>query len=87
MQLNFNEEELREQIIEAAANKIVYGDHDYESGIKQRIRNMMAEALNEAVAKQFEEVVAPLLSERVEGLIIQETNRWGEKTGQPLTFT
>lgn len=87
MNFDLNVEQLQEQIVEAAAEKLIRSDDYYETEIQKRVTKLLQEALDKAVAAKFEEAVQPLLAERVDGLVLQKTNEWGEKTGEPLTFT
>jgi hypothetical protein len=65
-----------------------------EDGSVSLTKNTMAKQItaqikmhiDQTVQKLGEKHVLPRVTEIVEGLVIQQTNQWGEKTGAPVTF-
>lgn len=86
MNLNLDPEKLQEQIVEAAVERLLRGDEYFEAEIERRVSKQIATALDEIVAQKFDLVVLPMLTERVDSLVLQKTNEWGEKRGEAVTF-
>ena len=89
--LGITAEELREQIIERAASKLIDGSGDeYNEAIYNRVTDhhgkMTREAIDKAVQKLTNETLVPLVSEKIETLMIQETNGYGEPKKEPIPF-
>lgn len=66
-------------------------DEDGEAGRKgssmaAAITSRIQDHVNATVQRLGDEHVLPRVTEIVEGLVIQQTNKWGEKTGKPVTF-
>lgn len=85
--LGITAEELREQIVERAATKLAAEVLDgYMDDVVSPIQRAVTEHQQAAVDKAISEIVTPYFQQEVEKLVFQETNRWGEKTGKPMTF-
>lgn len=93
--LGFTQEELQERVVTRIADEVmtdrVYdpeSDDEYErhskfrNDLQARVKARIDEKVDE-LAKKF---VLPNVSEYIETLTLQETNRWGEKTGKTMTF-
>lgn len=86
---NLSQEDLREQIIDRAAEKLVDSVRDDAFDV---VVATVTKTLNErrvaAVDKAVETVVAPYFTAKIEELVFQQTNEWGEKSNKPaMTFT
>lgn len=88
--LDFTREEILERIASKAAEQIFGGDFDENESILGRIENQvhhsLSKSIDAAVAKIGDEVVAPRIEEYIRGCVLQTTNQWGEKKGEPTTF-
>ncbi|MFN4017662.1 MAG: hypothetical protein ACK4JB_20145 [Reyranella sp.] len=79
-----------DRIAEQMLTKIDYDEDErphhnpspFRAALQQRIKDRIDRSIDEIAAKH----VLPNITEYLEGLCLQETNRWGEKTGKPLTF-
>lgn len=92
--LGFSAEELQERVIERCCDRLLHGtgwDDDGEptavdTRFKQKLHARIKERIDQAIDAIAAEHVLPNVSEYIENLTLQETNRWGEKQGKPVTF-
>jgi hypothetical protein len=86
LDLGVTTDELREQVVErAAANvaeRILSNYEDYLRPIRDAVQNTVKAAADTLA----EETLRPLVTDGIEALLLQETNQWGEKKGEPVTF-
>ena len=78
-------EELKDRLVNELANRIQAGDADW-AGIGQDLTALVESQVNETVQRLAEEHVLPKVNEYIENLCLQETNKWGEKKGEPVSF-
>lgn len=89
--LGLSAEDIRKRVIQRLCDQItesgVLPDEDgMQDIVTSKLTKRVKELVNERVDSLFDLHVAPKIGETIEGLVLQETNRWGEKTGRPLTF-
>lgn len=88
----------QDALAERVVDKLVEGlttslDYDEEGG-EFRCASPFARKLNDMVKARIDVIVndigekhiLPRVTEMVENMVLQETNKWGEKVGQPVTF-
>lgn len=93
--LGFTKEELQERVVERIVESVmtdrVYDpENDYEfdrhsqfrEDLKKRVKARIDEKIDELATK----FVLPNVSEYIENLTLQQTNQWGEKKGNSVTF-
>lgn len=94
--LGLTQEEAAERVIRRIVDELmttaVQMDEDgqpwsQESGFGRAMKKRAVEAVDKAVADIAEKHVAPNVLALVESTCLQRTNEWGEKKGEPLTFT
>lgn len=71
-----------EDIIERIAEHIRYQLTE-ETGFAERVRK----SVEKKVDAEFAGRIAPSVAARVEAMTFRQTNKWGEKRGEPMTFT
>jgi hypothetical protein len=90
-----SKEELATRVVEHVAAKLLVRTAYDEEGdpcgtrstqFERALQTRIKEHLDAEVGRQAEKHVLPKVTDMVEGLVLQETNRWGEKTGEPVTF-
>lgn len=93
-ELGFTEEEIRERVIDRCVDRVLQGvaydedgePYDTASSIYRKVKEeafgRIDDAVDEIASKQF----APALTEKIETLVLQKTNEWGEKKGEPVSF-
>jgi hypothetical protein len=83
LDLGISQAELREQVIERAAEKVKESMTD---GYHSRLDTVVQEATDKAIKTYIEKTLVPLLQKNIEDVTFQATNQWGEKRGEKLTF-
>lgn len=93
--LGFTAEELQQRVIDQIVEKLMTATvYDYDKDSEIQTTSRIADRLNEAVRERIDEAVnaiadkhvLPNVTQYLEALTIQETNRWGEKKGGSVTF-
>lgn len=92
--LGITEEQLVEKIIDKTVERLLTsvgydeeGDEFVEDSRLVKNLNDLVKKLIDAKVEQLADThVKPLIESRLESLVLQQTNSWGEKTGQPVTF-
>jgi len=92
--LGFTKDELQSRVIDACVQRIfevTQMDEDGEdfvdkSPMAKRLETAVKAAIDKKVADLAEKHVLPLTQNFIETLSLQETNKWGEKTGAKVTF-
>lgn len=60
--------------------------HSYPSSFSRKVYDAVKQRIDEKVGEIAEAHILPKVSTYIENLTLQETNRWGEKTGASKTF-
>jgi hypothetical protein len=92
--LGLNQEQLTERLLDKLVESVLSSngfDDDGEnysqrSQLARRLDGMIQERVDALVVAIGDKHVLPVISEKVENLVLQETTKWGEKTGKPVTF-
>lgn len=92
--LGFTKEDLQERLVERLCEQILSGksydedggEHYEDSQFKKLLEERLRKHINETVNAIAERHVLPNVTEYIENLCLQQTNKWGEKTGKPVTF-
>ncbi|TXH43920.1 MAG: hypothetical protein E6Q97_33490 [Desulfurellales bacterium] len=93
-ELGITKEELAERVVDRITDQLLRGyEFDEEgnegpraSSFNQTLQKQIKELIDAKVAALAEQHVLPKVGDFIENLTLQETNKWGEKTGQTLTF-
>lgn len=79
-----------EMVLDRLTEKMLerYGDpdgmeHDFENRIEAAVKNQS----DEQIAAIFDRSIIPTIKERIDGIVLQATNAWGEPKQPPLTLT
>lgn len=83
-ELGMTQEELRERVVEVIADRFINIEGGYFS---KALTDLVRERLNISVKEIAEKHILPQVSQYVENLTLEETNRWGEAVGERITFT
>lgn len=92
--LGFSKEDLQERVIERLCEQILSGkvyDEDGEvnytdSQFKRKLDERLKEHINATINAIAEKHVLPNVTAYIENLTLQQTTKWGEKKGGPVTF-
>lgn len=92
--LGMTQEDLQQRVVSAMCERLMSvvvvdenGEYPDDSPLKRRLDKSVREQIDKAIDSLAEKHVLPLVSGRIETLIIQKTNQYGEATGAPATFT
>lgn len=93
--LGITQEELTNRVIETAAHSLFRytcvnedGDPtDVPSDFRKAMQKYVTEAIDVRIKKIADDHVLPKIAEYFDGLILKETNEWGEPKGKPITPT
>lgn len=93
--LGLDEDKLQQMVVDRLCDKLLHGwciDEDgnameTDSGIYRKLTAAVQTIIDESVKRLADKHVLPKMGEHIDGMILQETNRWGETKGAPLTVT
>lgn len=92
--LGLTEERLADRLVEKLAQHMLSslqydeddGEWHGESRFAKRLSDQVAAKMNKIVDDLGEKHILPRVTEMVENLTIQQTNQWGEKRGEAVSF-
>lgn len=92
--LGLSQEALAEKLVDRIAENLLTSiDYDEEGGkwctsspFAKKLDRLVKDRLDQIVNDMAEKHILPKVNTIVEGMTLQETNKWGEKRGQTLTF-
>lgn len=84
LDLGLSQEELREQVIERASEKIAGAVR--QEGLDPIFGGIVQETAAEVARKVADEELRPWVEQEIDQLVMQKTNEWGEAVGKPQTF-
>jgi len=93
--LGIAKEEIIERVVSRAVEQLLaenaYDEDGDEHAMPSKFATLMKKRIMERVDRAIDEIagrnVLPNVTAYVENLVLQETNKWGEKQGKTLTFT
>lgn len=97
--LGLDEAGLLEAVAERVAHRILVGGYDQDDEdrdcetaesareLKNELKQMAAKVMADKVDQIAARAVSPMISEMAEKLVLQTTNAWGEKRGEPMSLT
>ena len=94
-ELGLNEDSILERLVsrleEQLLTDVAYDEDGEEYRPKSKftrdLEKMIQERLAAAIDQLAEKHVTPHVTRLLEGAVLQKTNSWGEKIGEPVTFT
>jgi hypothetical protein len=93
--LGFSIEQLQQRVVDQICDTLLSNRHEDEDGessfygaseFKRKLDAEIKKRINETIDALAEKHVLPNVTEYVENLTIQQTNEWGEKRGESITF-
>lgn len=92
--LGLDQNKLAEKLVDRLAQNMLTSigyDEDGDewfgtSPFAKKLNSMVTARLDKIVNELADKHVLPRVNEMVEGLVLQQTNQWGEKVGKPVTF-
>ncbi len=85
-ELGLTREELQQRVVDTICNKLLaVGSSD--TVFAEELETLVKEQITSSVCAVAEKHLVPGISERIENICLQATTAWGEKKGEPLSFT
>lgn len=93
--LGLTKEQMMDRVIDSMADKIMKetiettdedGETTWTKGFNTQLNKLVQETADDRLKCIKEENILPKLDELIFGVILQKTNDWGEKKGEPVTF-
>lgn len=92
--LGLTTDELIDRVVAHAANtlltEVTYDDEgdavDVSSPLQRKLRAKIQEGIDMAVDTLLAKHIMPLVENKLDTLLLVQTNRWGERKSDPLTF-
>lgn len=90
-QIGITQEELQERVVDGLVERIlghpVEADEGYvHTTVMNEAQARVVAAINAKVDAIAAAHILPRVEAMIEGLVLQQTNQWGEKKGEPVTF-
>lgn len=92
--LGFTPEEIKERVLDRICDELLTGKYwtedegeytaasQFKRELDKRIKDQVTETINDLAGKH----VLPNVANYIENLMLQQTNEWGEKRGEPVSF-
>jgi len=84
--LGLSETDVLNSLTERMFDHYVCNESEYKSDFEARLETAVKNRVDEVLANALNVHVLPMVTEMVESICLQETNKWGEKRGGKLTF-
>ena len=92
--LGFTKEDLQERLVERLSEQILAGKQFDEDGseyyedsqFKKQLEERLRKHVTDTIGSIAEKHVLPNVTQYIETLVLQPTNKWGEKNGTSVTF-
>jgi hypothetical protein len=93
-ELGFTKEELQQRVIDSIVDRLMTsesGDDEGrswvgESEFSRKLEKQVQGGIDAAVSALAEKHILPNVHAYIENLTLQQTNKWGETQGEPVTF-
>lgn len=86
-QLNITKQELTNKLIDTLIDEYVHGDYDHlYNELDRGLKKYFKETIDSKLETIFKEQVEPLIHVKIDNLILQQTNEWGESKGKEYTL-
>lgn len=93
--LGINKDEALRLVVERAASKLLTGKFIDEDGntitddtpLHQLLQKKIKDQIDEVANRVIGEAIGPRIEQMILDVHLQRTNQWGEKKGEPITFT
>lgn len=92
--LGFTQEELQQRVVDQICDTLLRQPHEDEDGrsfygesaFKRDLDKAIKARIDQTINALAEKYVLPNVSKYIEEMTLQQTNSWGEKVGQTVTF-
>lgn len=84
--LGITEDDVLNKLTEKMCEHFLSDPGDYANEFEGRINKAVTEKVDKILGEAMEIHILPNVAKQVTEITLQQTNRWGEKTGKPVTF-
>ncbi len=84
--LGLTEDDVLNKLVDKLCERMLDNKGDYKSDFEKRIEGAMKKRVDEVMEKAMTKHILPNVTKMVDGIILEETNRWGERLGKKFTF-
>jgi len=86
--IGLTQEELQQRLIRALVDELLFDLEEHEdSEFRREAEKQVGAAIVARVGQIADAQIVPRIGELIDGTVLQETNKWGEARGEPMTFT
>lgn len=93
--LGLSKEELQSRVVDQICERVLStvgmddegGKHSYPSQVRVRLQAAAKKQIDDALNDFASKFIVPGISKHLETLVLQPTSQYGEKKGEPQTFT
>jgi len=94
--LGFKENEIKDRVVECIAEQVLHnkmfeqdedGECGHETEFNQHLQEHIEKRITDTIEALAEKHLLPNVTKYIEDLCLQDSNRWGEKQGEPFTIT
>lgn len=85
--LGLTEQDVLDRLVDRLVSHYSESEDGYKDEFESRMEKAIRAHVDETLGAALEKHILPNVTDKVDTICLQETNKWGEKTGKPLTFT
>lgn len=82
--LGISQDKIFDAVVETICDRLLNEPGD--EAVRRRVEIETKKRLDALIERIGNEKILPILSERLERIVLQQTNEWGEKKGESVTF-
>lgn len=93
--LGLSREGLAEMVVDQVVQNLLFSasvddegrEYPHASDFRDKLKTTITETIHAKVREIGDQHLVPTINGMIENLVLQETTKWGEKRGEPVTFT
>ncbi|KKM68101.1 hypothetical protein LCGC14_1464150, partial [marine sediment metagenome] len=93
-EIGLTQEELQQRVVSTMTSQLLRDCYPSEDGVEclrdspfaKELQALVKTRIAESVTALADKHILPSISDRIENLCLEETNKWGEKSGKKLSF-
>jgi hypothetical protein len=92
--IGMTRDELRDRVTGTIVHEMLHGKYTDEEGsfegestFRRELDKHITRSIDDTVSAIADAHVLPVVADRIENIVLQRTTEWGEKKGEPQTFT
>lgn len=93
--IGLTNDDLQERVIAQCVEQLLHGTaydedgepYDKPSSIMSKMREECKKRIDDSVTSIANDKMLPIIRDRIDEIVLQQTNEWGEKKGSAMSFT